>query len=62
MSTGYHANLAAVTALADRDCLIVSDAHVHASLVDAARLTRAEVAVVPHNDVGRGVGRARHRR
>ena len=51
MSTGYHANLAAVTALADRDCLIVSDAHVHASLVDAARLARAEVAVVPHNDV-----------
>jgi 8-amino-7-oxononanoate synthase len=51
MSTGYHANLAAVTALADRDCLIVSDAHVHASLVDAARLARAEVVVVPHNDV-----------
>lgn len=50
-STGYHANLAAVTALADRDCLVVSDAHVHASLVDAARLSRAEVAVVPHNDV-----------
>lgn len=51
MSTGYHANLAAVTALADRDCLIVSDAHVHASLVDACRLSRAEVAIVPHNDV-----------
>jgi 8-amino-7-oxononanoate synthase len=51
MSTGYHANLAAVTALADRDCLIVSDAHIHASLVDAARLARAEVTVVPHNDV-----------
>jgi 8-amino-7-oxononanoate synthase len=51
MSTGYHANLAAVTALADRDCLVVSDAHVHASLVDAARLARAEVVVVPHNDV-----------
>ncbi len=50
-STGYHANLAAVTALADRECLIVSDAHVHASLVDAARLARAEVTVVPHNDV-----------
>ncbi len=46
-STGYHANLAAVTALADRDCLIVSDAHVHASLVDAARLSRAEVTVTP---------------
>ncbi len=51
-STGYHANLAAVTALAGRDCLIVSDAHVHASLVDAARLSRAEVTVTPHNDVG----------
>jgi 8-amino-7-oxononanoate synthase len=51
MSTGYHANLAAVTALADRECLVVSDAHVHASLVDAVRLSRAEVAVVPHNDV-----------
>jgi 8-amino-7-oxononanoate synthase len=49
-STGYHANLGAVTALADRDCLIVSDAHVHASLVDAARLSRAEVVITPHND------------
>ncbi|PVG81439.1 8-amino-7-oxononanoate synthase [Nocardioides gansuensis] len=51
MSTGYHANLAIVTALADRDSLVVSDAHIHASLVDAARLSRAEVAVVPHDDV-----------
>lgn len=50
-STGYHANLSVVTALADRDTLIVSDAHIHASLIDAARLSRAEVAVVPHNDV-----------
>ncbi|MDI2027085.1 8-amino-7-oxononanoate synthase [Saccharopolyspora sp. TS4A08] len=50
-STGYHANLSAVTALADRDALIVSDAHVHASLIDAARLSRAAVDVVPHNDV-----------
>ncbi|MEI2809276.1 MAG: 8-amino-7-oxononanoate synthase [Nocardioides sp.] len=49
-STGYHANLAAVTALADRDCLIVSDAHIHASLIDAARLSRAEVVVTPHSD------------
>jgi 8-amino-7-oxononanoate synthase len=50
-SSGYTANLAVVTALADRDCLIVSDAHIHASLVDAARLSRAEIAVVPHSDV-----------
>ena len=52
LSTGYHANLAAVTALADADTLIVSDAHVHASLVDACRLARGEVRVVPHGDVG----------
>jgi 8-amino-7-oxononanoate synthase len=50
-STGYHANLSAVTALADIDTLIVSDAHIHASLVDACRLARAEVVLVEHNDV-----------
>jgi 8-amino-7-oxononanoate synthase len=50
-STGYHANLGVVTALADRDTLIVSDAHVHASLVDAARLARGRVHVVPHCDL-----------
>ncbi len=50
-STGYHANLSVVSALADRDTLIVSDAHVHASLIDACRLSRAAVQVVPHNDV-----------
>jgi 8-amino-7-oxononanoate synthase len=50
-STGYHANLSIVTALADRQSVIVSDAHIHASLIDAARLSRAEIVVVPHNDV-----------
>ncbi len=50
-STGYQANLAAVAALADRDTLVVSDAHIHASLVDAVRLSRARLTVVPHNDV-----------
>jgi len=50
-STGYHANLAAVAALADRDTHVVSDAHIHASLVDAVRLSRARLTVVPHNDV-----------
>jgi 8-amino-7-oxononanoate synthase len=50
-STGYHANLGAVTALADADTLIVSDAHVHASLIDACRLARGRVHVVDHHDV-----------
>jgi 8-amino-7-oxononanoate synthase len=50
LSTGYHANLAVVAALADADTLIVSDAHVHASLIDACRLSRGTVTVVGHND------------
>src|ERR1700728_3836590 len=50
-STGYHANLSVVQALADSDTLIVSDAHIHASMIDACRLTRATVTVTPHNDV-----------
>ncbi|TCJ22056.1 8-amino-7-oxononanoate synthase [Nocardioides jejuensis] len=49
-STGYHANLSVVAALVGKGDLIVSDAHVHASLIDAARLSRAEVAVAAHND------------
>lgn len=51
LSTGYHANLATVAALADQDTLIVSDAHVHASMIDACRLSRGTVEVVPHNDL-----------
>jgi 8-amino-7-oxononanoate synthase len=50
-STGYHANLSVVTALADRDSVVVSDAHIHASLVDAVRLSRAALSVVTHSDV-----------
>lgn len=50
-STGYHANLSVVGALADRTAHVVSDAHIHASLIDAVRLSRAQLTVVPHNDV-----------
>jgi 8-amino-7-oxononanoate synthase len=50
-STGYHANLAAVAGLGGRDVLVVSDAHVHASLVDAVRLSKATVEIAPHQDV-----------
>ncbi|MGW5423893.1 8-amino-7-oxononanoate synthase [Streptomyces sp. NPDC003943] len=50
LSSGYAANLAALTALSDRDGLIVSDAANHASIVDGCRLARAETAVVPHAD------------
>ncbi len=50
-STGYHANLSALTTLTDADTLIVSDAHAHASLIDGTRLSRGTVAVARHNDL-----------
>jgi 8-amino-7-oxononanoate synthase len=50
-SSGYLANLGALTALAGPGTLVVSDADNHASLIDACRLSRAEVRVVPHADV-----------
>ena len=49
-SSGYTANIGLLTALGDRDTLIVSDAHVHASLIDGARLSRSPVAICPHSD------------
>ncbi|MCS0635673.1 8-amino-7-oxononanoate synthase [Streptomyces sp. LP05-1] len=52
-SSGYAANLAALTALGghrDRPGLIVSDAGNHASLVDGCRLARAGTTVVGHAD------------
>lgn len=50
-SSGYAANLGVLTALSGPGALIVSDAANHASLVDACRLSRARVQVVPHDDV-----------
>ena len=50
-STGYMANLAILTALgADGDAEIFSESLNHASLIDGARLARAQVKVYPHAD------------
>jgi 8-amino-7-oxononanoate synthase len=50
-SSGYAANLGAVTALSGAGSLVVSDAANHASLVDACRLSRSRVVVTPHADL-----------
>ena len=52
-STGYMANLGVVSALTDRHDVIFEDRVNHASLIDAARLTRAKVSRYPHADTER---------
>ena len=47
----YAANLGLVSALGVAESVIVSDAANHASLIDGARLAKAEVRVVPHLDL-----------
>ncbi|MFD7701817.1 8-amino-7-oxononanoate synthase [Streptomyces caelestis] len=49
-SSGYAANLAAVTALAPHGSRIVSDAGNHASLIDGCRLARGTTRVAAHSD------------
>ena len=51
-STGYQANIGAVTALAGPEDAIFSDELNHASLIDGVRLSRARVVRYPHVDIG----------
>jgi 8-amino-7-oxononanoate synthase len=50
-SSGYLANLGALTALGGPEVAIVSDAGNHASLIDGCRLSNSAVTVVPHRDL-----------
>jgi 8-amino-7-oxononanoate synthase len=49
-SSGYLANIGAVTALSGPGTLVVSDESNHASLIDACRLSRARLSVTPNGD------------
>lgn len=49
-TSGYHANLGVLTAVAAAGTHVVSDALNHASIIDGLRLARARRTVVPHAD------------
>ena len=50
-STGYHANIGAISSLVGAGDVVVSDELNHASIIDGCRLSRARVAVYRHNEV-----------
>jgi 8-amino-7-oxononanoate synthase len=49
--SGYQANLAVLTSLADPNGVIFSDALNHASIVDGCRLSKSPVEIYGHNDM-----------
>jgi 8-amino-7-oxononanoate synthase len=50
-STGFQTNLGAISAVAGRNDVIVIDRMVHASIMDAVRLSYADVVKFKHNDM-----------
>ncbi len=51
MSTGFQTNLGAISAIAGRNDVIIIDRMVHASIMDAVRLSYADVVKYKHNDM-----------
>ncbi len=49
--SGYGANIGLLQAIAAPDDLFVSDERNHASLIDGMRLSRASIAIYPHQDL-----------
>jgi len=49
-SSGFGANLGVISALARKEDAVFVDAHCHASIFDACRLSGAQVSVFRHND------------
>ncbi len=50
-SSGYAANVGTLSGVCSRGAFVISDELNHASIIDGCRLSRAEVAVVPHLDI-----------
>jgi len=51
-ASGYAANVGAIGSMAQSGDLVISDALNHASIIDGCQLSRAEVAVFRHADIG----------
>lgn len=49
--TGYMANLGAISAIAKKGDLILSDELNHASIIEACKLTDAKISIYNHNDM-----------
>src|SRR5262245_844623 len=49
--SGFTANAGTVSAVLDKDDIVVSDELNHASIIDGCRLSRATIKVFPHKDI-----------
>jgi len=52
-SSGYAAAVGTITAIADRQDVVILDKLAHASLIDGARLSGAQLRIFPHNDLSK---------
>ena len=52
-SSGYAAAVGTITAIADRQDVVILDKLAHACLIDGARLSGAQLRIFPHNDLSR---------
>ncbi|MGB9735676.1 MAG: 8-amino-7-oxononanoate synthase [bacterium] len=49
-NSGYHANVGIISAIANKDTIILSDELNHASIIDGIRLSKAQVYIYRHRD------------